>query len=190
MDAPLVHIFRNPILDMVYASVEAGSKRECLGDIFGRIPGGIRRDFVVDNVCNIALFKYAKGDRLEQNKLAAGRLGDLRRTLPRAFPLIGYFHSHPQRNKTLATDELPEMSDTDIANLDKFGYLGIIVAIEHSKRQFLWEARKDGSIGGTLLGKEIVFYAYRLLKEGDKKVPQMLRIVAPSALAILNASRK
>ena len=189
MEIPLVYMAQKAVMNMIYCAMET-DRRECMGDLFGRIPGGTRKDFLVDNAISLALLDRRMNRGLEQNKPAAGRLGDLRRVLPRAFPLIGYFHSHSQFRKTHKTGELSDMAGTDISTLDAFGYLGIIIAINRSAKDFPWEVAPDGTIGASLLGRNISIHAYRLLKEGEGKVPQKLRIVAGSALAVLNASPK
>ena len=60
--------------------------------------------------------------------------------------LIGAFHSHTQFGDNRA-DPLP--SDTDLYNMVP-GYLHLIVAVNHKRRDQSWKENQDDTISGTI----------------------------------------
>lgn len=188
MELSAVHIMREPVLTMIARAIETG-RRECLGELFGKVPAGIRKDFLVSHASALRMFRWHRKRRLTQDRAAADRLFALMQERPRAYPRIGFFHSHPQWSAKIPDTTLSELSAEDVAAMIELGTaIEIIVAVGAGvARESAWAVREDGSISGPVLGRRVSLHAYRLIAGDSGKIPQQIPIIAPSALRILNS---
>lgn len=183
MDPPYVYIEKEPLLDMVLASIET-FRRECLGLLFGRTPSRTRNYFHITNAVNIQLARKRKNKEIEQSKISEEKIREMCGQYPRLYPLIGDFHSHPEwgQYRRVAT-----MSDTDLEDMRKRrDELKVCLVVKISlinKERVVWEPASDGGIKGSLAKYKFHINAIRL--GGDDK-EEILEIQAPSALKILN----
>ncbi len=183
MDPPYVYIEKEPLLDMVLASIET-FRRECLGLLFGRTPSRTRNYFHITNTVNIQMVRKRKNKEIEQNKTSAEKIREVCSQYPNLYPLIGDFHSHPEwgRCRREAT-----MSDADLEDMRKRREeLKVCLVIKVSlinKERVVWEPVGGGGIRGSLAKYKFHINAIRLI--GDDK-EEILEIRAPSAIKALN----
>ena len=183
MDPPYVYIEKEPLLDMVLASVET-FKRECLGLLFGRASSRTRNYFHITNVVNIQLARKRKNKEIEQSKISEEKIKEMCSQYPRLYPVIGDFHSHPEwgQCRRQAT-----MSDADLEDMKKRREeLKVCLVIKISlinKERVVWEPVGDGGVRGSLAKYKFHINAIRL---GDDDKEEILEIQAPSALKALN----
>lgn len=181
MDPPIVYIEREPLMNMIMASIET-FKRECLGDIFGIMPSRDKNYFVITNALPIQLAKKRKNLGIEQSGRSKKNMRAVYDKYPRLFPCIGDFHSHPEFG---SLQRLPVMSDTDIADMiNQDMALGIVIKISSvNKERILWESASGGGVRGSLGKYKFHINAIRIIKDNKQ---QCLVIQAKAALRSLN----
>ncbi len=189
MNPPIVYIEREPFLDMLIAAVDT-FRRECFGYFFGLKPTRKKNAFFIKNVIAVQSTIKRANTEVKVGKGCYQRLNSIFSKYPRLYPVLGYFHSHPEWGSVPGSHE---MSDGDIIEMSKSdSEIAVVLKISSRKRERLdWVSKSDGGVRGSYGDYIVDLNVYRLIStEDDQKIPESLQIIASSVLKDLNRANK